>query len=288
MMGEWRPLRRLTAILSSHCCSSSGAFKRNSSPTLFRDQANKETLIDTFCRNTLLSQYSTFAEKSQEQLGPYHRLNFMTTTLAKAPEAPVLEKKENGVLFEEKKLHVVFVLGGPGSGKGTQCAKIVEKYGFTHLSAGDLLRSEIYSGSENGTMIQNVIKEGNIVPSELTVKILLKAMQESGNHKFLIDGFPRNEENRTVFELVTGIEPEFILFFDCPMEEMKCRVLNRNQGRVDDNNETIRKRLKVYVESSLPVVEYYDSKGKVLKIDARGTKEDIFEGIKAHFDSFVK
>ncbi|KAI5598325.1 hypothetical protein POPTR_002G134600v4 [Populus trichocarpa] len=183
----------------------------------------------------------------------------------------------------EKKPAVIFVLGGPGSGKGTQCANVVEHFGYTHLSAGDLLRAEIKSGSENGTMIQNMIKEGKIVPSEVTIKLLQKAMQESGNDKFLIDGFPRNEENRAAFEAVTKIEPAFVLFFNCPEEEMEKRILSRNQGREDDNIETIRKRFNVFLESSLPVVEYYDSKGKVRKVDAAKSVEEVFEAVKAIF-----
>ncbi|EEF35901.1 UMP-CMP kinase 3 isoform X2 [Ricinus communis] len=194
----------------------------------------------------------------------------------------VARKEENGDVVE-KKPTVVFVLGGPGSGKGTQCANIVEHFGYTHLSAGDLLRAEIKSGSENGTMIQNMIKEGKIVPSEVTIKLLQKAMQESGNDKFLIDGFPRNEENRAAFESVTKIVPEFVLFFDCSEEEMERRLLSRNQGRVDDNIETIRKRFKVFLESSIPVVEYYESKGKVRKIDAAKSIEEVFEDVKAIF-----
>jgi len=186
-------------------------------------------------------------------------------------------------LLSEKKVTVVFVLGGPGSGKGTQCANIVQNYGYTHLSAGDLLRAEIKSGSENGTMIQNMIKEGKIVPSEVTIKLLQRAIQEDGNDKFLIDGFPRNEENRAAFESVTGIVPEFVLFFDCPKEEMERRILGRNQGRDDDNIETIRKRFNVYLESSLPVIEYYNSKGKVRKIDAAKPVEEVFEAVKAVF-----
>ncbi|CAH2048968.1 unnamed protein product, partial [Thlaspi arvense] len=110
------------------------------------------------------------------------------------------------------------------------------------------------------TMIQNMIKEGKIVPSEVTIKLLQRAMQESGNDKFLIDGFPRNEENRAAFESVTGIEPEYVLFFDCPEEEME------RDGREDDNIETIRKRFKVYMESSLPVIEYYNSKGRLERL----------------------
>ncbi|XP_074591457.1 UMP-CMP kinase 3-like isoform X2 [Curcuma longa] len=189
----------------------------------------------------------------------------------------------NGAFLGDKKITVVFVLGGPGSGKGTQCSKIVENFGFTHLSAGDLLRAEIKSGSENGTMISNMIKEGKIVPSEVTVELLRKAILESGNNKFLIDGFPRNEENRAAFENVTKLEPEFILFFDCSEEEMEQRLLGRNQGRDDDNIETIRKRFRVFIESSLPVVEYYDQKGKVRKIDAMKPIDDVFEDVKAIF-----
>ncbi|KAL3537149.1 hypothetical protein ACH5RR_000515 [Cinchona calisaya] len=192
-------------------------------------------------------------------------------------------KEANGSLLTDKKVTVVFVLGGPGSGKGTQCANIVQHFGYIHLSAGDLLRAEIKSGSENGTMIQNMIEEGKIVPSEVTIKLLQQAMEESGNDKFLIDGFPRNEENRAAFELVTGIEPNFVLFFDCPEEEMERRLLSRNQGRVDDNIETIRKRFKVFMESSLPVIEYYDSKGKVRKIDAAKPVEKVFEAVKVVF-----
>lgn len=183
---------------------------------------------------------------------------------------------------------VIFVLGGPGSGKGTQCASIVEHFGFTHLSAGDLLRAEINSGNENGVMIQNMIKEGKIVPSEVTVKLLQTAMFKSGNDKFLIDGFPRNEENRAAFELVTGITPEFILFFDCTEEEMERRLLGRNQGRVDDNIETIRKRFKVFLESSIPVVNHYDSLGKVRKIDAARSVEEVFASVQPLFLPFMK
>ncbi|RZC02581.1 UMP-CMP kinase 3 isoform A [Glycine soja] len=188
-------------------------------------------------------------------------------------------KDANGSLLE-KNPSVVFVLGGPGSGKGTQCANIVQNFGYTHLSAGDLLRAEIKSGSENGTMIQNMIKEGKIVPSEVTIKLLQKAMQESGNDKFLIDGFPRNEENRAAFEKVTGIEPAFVLFFDCPEEEMERRLLSRNQGREDDNIETIRKRFKVFLESSLPVINYYDAKGKVRKVIDSCVSTIFFTNIK--------
>ncbi|RID47562.1 hypothetical protein BRARA_I04148 [Brassica rapa] len=185
---------------------------------------------------------------------------------------------------------MVLSLGGPGSGKGTQCANVVQHFSYTHLSAGDLLRAEIRSGSEFGNtpikaMIQGMIAEGRIVPSEITVKLLCKAMEESGNDRFIIDGFPRNEENRIVFENVAKIEPAFVLFFDCPEEELEKRIMNRNQGREDDNLETIKKRFKVFVESTLPIVSYYESKGKLRKINAAKPSEEVFEEVKYLFAS---
>ncbi|MBA0600704.1 hypothetical protein Gorai_003904 [Gossypium raimondii] len=137
-------------------------------------------------------------------------------------------------------------------------------------------------------MIQNMMNEGKIVPSEVTIKLLQKAMLESGNDKFLIDGFPRNEENRAAFEAVTKIEPEFVLYFNCSEKEMERRILNRNQGREDDNIETIRKRFKVFLESSLPVIEYYKGKGKVREIDAAKPVEEVFEEVKDIFTPEVR
>ena len=144
-----------------------------------------------------------------------------------------------------KPFKVVFVLGGPGSGKGTQSARLVEDFGLVHLSAGDLLRAHMKSGSAEGKMVAEMIQQGQIVPSHVTNGLLLAAMEASGKAKFLIDGFPRNEENRSAFEEETGIQPALVLFFDCPEEVMERRLLGRNEGRSDDNIETIRKRFRV-------------------------------------------
>ncbi|KAG5117997.1 hypothetical protein JHK82_032417 [Glycine max] len=184
--------------------------------------------------------------------------------------------------FQEKdgicpKPLITFVLGGPGSGKGTQCAKIVETFGFKHLSAGDLLRREMVSDSEYG--------EGKIVPSGVTVKLILREMESSDNHKFLIDGFPRSQENRIAFEQIIGAEPDMVLFFDCPEEEMVKRVLSRNQGRIDDNIDTIKNRLKVFESLNLPVIDYYAKKGKLYRINAVGTVDEIFEHVRPVFEA---
>ena len=86
-------------------------------------------------------------------------------------------------------------LGGPGAGKGTQCTLLSSEYGVKHLSAGDLLREERASGSEYGNLIENYIKDGKIVPVEITLRLLRKAIETSGCNRFLIDGFPRNRDN---------------------------------------------------------------------------------------------
>ncbi|KAL0400881.1 UNVERIFIED_CONTAM: putative serine/threonine protein kinase IRE [Sesamum latifolium] len=111
-----------------------------------------------------------------------------------------------------------------------------------------------------------------------------KAIEASENDRFLIDGFPRSEENRVAYERVIGAEPDIVLFFDCPVEEMVKRVLNRNQGRVDDNIDTVKERLKVFTELNLPVIKYYSEKGKLCKIDATGSEDEIFERVRPVFD----
>ncbi|XP_077235811.1 UMP-CMP kinase-like [Tasmannia lanceolata] len=199
-----------------------------------------------------------------------------------------LRLAKDGISCKEKNPFITFVLGGPGSGKGTQCEKIVENFGFTHLSAGDLLRKEISSNSENGAMILDTIKEGKIVPSNVTVILIKKAIESSKNYKFLIDGFPRSDENRIAFEQIIGVEPDIVLFFDCPEEEMVKRVLSRNQGRVDDNIETIKKRLQVFHSLNLPVINHYLERGKLHKINAVGTVEEIFENVRPIFAAYKK
>jgi UMP-CMP kinase len=178
---------------------------------------------------------------------------------------------------------IVFVLGGPGSGKGTQCAKLVEEFGIVHLSAGDLLRAHMKSGSPDGNMVADMIKDGKIVPSHVTNGLLENAMTNSGRDKFLIDGFPRNDENRAAFEADTGEEPAFVLFFSCPEEVMEKRLLGRNEGRTDDNIETIRKRFKVFVDSTMPIIEHYKGRGKVREIDATRSPDEVYQDVRPLF-----
>lgn len=185
---------------------------------------------------------------------------------------------------------VLFVLGGPGAGKGTQCANLVRDYGFTHLSAGDLLRSEQERpGSEFGDMIKTYIKEGQIVPMEVTIQLLENAMtstieKDDKQRKFLIDGFPRKMDQAVAFEEKV-VPSKFTLFFDCPEETMRERLLNRGKtsGRSDDNEESIKKRFRTFVETSMPVVEHFEKEGRVVKVNARPGPEEVYEDVKRQF-----
>ncbi|TYZ58978.1 hypothetical protein PybrP1_011762 [[Pythium] brassicae (nom. inval.)] len=190
------------------------------------------------------------------------------------------------------KKRVLFVLGGPGAGKGTQCSKLVEKYGFVHLSAGDLLREERQSGSENGELIDRMIKEGQIVPVQITLALLQQAMVTSGRDLFLVDGFPRNFDNLQGWQAEMApaeFQVEGVLFFDCPESVMEARLLERGKtsGRSDDNAEAIRKRFHTYLESTMPVVEYYAARDKVFKVDATPGPDDVFAATQALIDPIV-
>ncbi|CEL97781.1 unnamed protein product [Vitrella brassicaformis CCMP3155] len=190
---------------------------------------------------------------------------------------------------------VVFVLGGPGAGKGTQCTKIEETYGFCHVSAGDCLREERKTpGSEFGELIETYIKEGKIVPVEITVKLLEKKMRSHGweGGKFLIDGFPRNLNN---FEgwyahLKDAVDDRYCLFFDCPEDVMEQRLVERGKdsGRVDDNLDSIRKRFKTYVDETMPIIQCFNDAGKLKKVDANQDICKVWEEVRCIFDDICQ
>ncbi|PHH75199.1 hypothetical protein CDD82_4541 [Ophiocordyceps australis] len=186
--------------------------------------------------------------------------------------------------FSPADVTVIFVLGGPGAGKGTQCARLVDSHGFTHLSAGDLLRAEQdRPGSRFGDLIRSYIKDGLIVPMEVTIALLQTAMADalaankSTKGRFLIDGFPRKMDQALRFE--NDVCPaRLVLFFDCPEHVMQARLLERGKtsGRADDNADSIAKRFRTFIDTSMPVVDYYTASDKVLKIDATANPNVVF------------
>ncbi|MCI4377799.1 hypothetical protein PGIGA_G00207560 [Pangasianodon gigas] len=188
---------------------------------------------------------------------------------------------------------VVFALGGPGAGKGTQCPKIAEHYGYTHLSAGDLLRKErIRTDSEFSQIIDSCFKRGEFAPVEITVTLLRKAMEETmktdeNKFRFLIDGFPPNEDNlQGWMKVMDKADVKFILFFDCSNEVCINRCLKRGKssGREDDNKESLEKRIQTYLQSTRPIIEQYKQKGKVRTIDASRSINEVFADVKSVFD----
>lgn len=214
------------------------------------------------------------------------------------PEAPGQQAvaAKSTPTFSPPDVTVIFVLGGPGAGKGTQCANLVRDYGFTHLSAGDLLRAEQdRPGSQFGDLIRDCIRNGAIVPMEVTVQLLENAMTEaieakgglgSSKHRFLIDGFPRKMDQAVKFE-ESVCPARLVLFFDCPEEELERRLLERGKtsGRADDNAESIRKRFRTFVETSMPVVDYYEREGKAARVDASPQPDAVYDETRSQLAS---
>ncbi|KAJ1638514.1 adenylate kinase [Pavlovales sp. CCMP2436] len=183
---------------------------------------------------------------------------------------------------------VIFVLGGPGAGKGTQCALLQEAYGLVHLSAGDLLRAEAVQDTPLGGTISHILAEGQIVPSSVTVELLKQAMC-SQRGPFLIDGFPRSMENLLAYEAQGG-NCAFILYLDLSEEEMCERLLERGltSGRSDDNLQTIQKRFCTFREQTMPVLESMKERGLLRHVPGTGTAEEVFARVKPLFAEIVQ
>ena len=193
----------------------------------------------------------------------------------------------------EELYKVIFVIGPPGVGKNTQCDKIVEIYNFIHLGAGDLQRQEIKKGTENGKLVESIMAEGKYVPVKITCGLLKQAMDSLGKSKiFLIDGYPRNQDNMDGWKEIFGSNYKLIatIILQCNEEELEKRLLERakTSGRVDDNIETIRKRFKTHIEQSLPIESQLKEMGPVVEVQGNGSVEDVFKNISDKLDKIIK
>lgn len=177
----------------------------------------------------------------------------------------------------------VVLFGPPGSGKGTQSTKLVEKYGFIHLSTGDLLRKEMKEGTPLGLEAKSLIEQGALVPDEVVVGMIANAVDNNPEaFGFLFDGFPRTiRQAEALDNLLTSKNATIatVLFLEVNADELITRLVGRAQtsGRLDDADPEIqKKRQDVYKNETLPVAGYYNGFGKVEQVHGEGTVDEIF------------
>ncbi|KAJ8729701.1 hypothetical protein PYW08_001282 [Mythimna loreyi] len=179
------------------------------------------------------------------------------------------------------KTPIVWILGGPGSGKGTQSAKVVDKYGYTHLSTGDLLRAEMDKGGEMAKTLSTIINRGELVPTEHVLSLLKSEMHAkvtAGTKGFLVDGYPREKAQGIAFE--KDVAPATaILYFEATDDTLVKRMRYRGAttGRSDDNEFAIQQRLKSHHETKQALLDEYPS--KITKIDAEFSVDAVFADV---------
>lgn len=179
----------------------------------------------------------------------------------------------------------IVIFGAPGSGKGTQSERIVEKYGINHISTGDVLRAEIKNGTELGKTAKGYIDQGQLIPDELMVDILANVFDSFKDSKGVIfDGFPRTIPQAEALKVMLkerGQDISVMIDLDVPEDELMTRLIKRGKdsGRADDNEETIKKRLVVYNTQTAPLKDFYKGEGKYQHINGLGSMEAIFEDI---------
>jgi adenylate kinase len=180
----------------------------------------------------------------------------------------------------------VILFGPPGAGKGTQSAKLIEKYKLTHLSTGDVFRYNIKNETDLGVLAKSFIDKGALVPDEVTNNMVRDFVKRNLNeYGFIFDGYPRTiaqgEELAKMLEAL-NTEVSMMLALEVDEDELVRRLLERGKtsGRVDDQNEeTIRTRFKVYKDETSPLAAFYSSKNKFVGVPGMGSVDEIFEGL---------
>ena len=187
----------------------------------------------------------------------------------------------------------IVIFGAPGSGKGTQSDKIIDKYHLFHISTGDVLRDNMRRGTELGKVAKGYIDQGQLVPDELIIDLLAQVLDENKDKAadgVIFDGYPRTIPQAEVLEQLLadrGTRIDAVVGLEVPDEELIKRILLRGQlsGRADDNEETARKRLEVYYNQTSPLKAYYEEQGKYLAINGMGTIDGIFDQIRKELDN---
>lgn len=185
----------------------------------------------------------------------------------------------------------IVIFGAPGAGKGTQSDKMIEKYGFGHISTGDVLRNEIKNGTALGKTAKGYIDNGQLIPDELMVDILAHVYDSFGSHHkgVIFDGFPRTTPQAEALKKMLyerGHKIAAMIELAVPEEELTARLINRGKesGRSDDNEETIKKRLNVYHTQTAPLIDWYKKEGVHHHVEGLGTVEEIFARIASEID----
>ena len=180
------------------------------------------------------------------------------------------------------------LFGAPGSGKGTQSAKLIDEYGLYHISTGEVLRDHIARGTELGKVADSYISKGQLIPDSLMIDILDDVLEQhaAGKKGVVFDGFPRTiPQAKALTELLRkrGSELHAVIGLEVPEEELVQRMLKRGQetGRADDNPETIKNRLDVYHNQTRPLKDFYTTEGSYIGINGSGVVDEIFNNIAA-------
>jgi len=192
--------------------------------------------------------------------------------------------------------NVVFIIGGPGSGKGTMCSLAKLQLGWHHLSIGDLLREERQKGGSTALLIEDYMTKGALVPNHITLKLLEQAMDRlirtTGRFNFLIDGFPRSLDNLEGWYEIFGKQSPLptMLYFECPFAELEKRILGRAKfsGRSDDNSESLKRRFDTYKAETLPIVELFKKENKCIELDTSRERQRVFNDLKSCLADFTE
>lgn len=191
--------------------------------------------------------------------------------------------------------NVVFVLGGPGAGKGTMCELAQSQLGWTHLSTGELLRAERKKGGATADRIEEALVAGKLVPNEIVVTLLKETMEAitrtTGKNNFLLDGFPRSLNNLDGWYDVFGRDAELpkMLYFECPYPVLEKRILGRAKytGRSDDNVESLKQRFDTFKTETLPTVELFRSQHKCVEIDTSLGRQAVYATVASELAEFT-
>lgn len=189
----------------------------------------------------------------------------------------------------------IILFGPPGSGKGTQSANLISKFGLLHLSTGDLLRSEIEAKTPLGLEAKKVMDQGILVPDEVVIGMISSKLDANPEARgFIFDGFPRTTAQAEALDKLLALKKTAIsnvLALEVPEDELISRLLKRGEtsGRTDDaNEEVIRARIVEYHNKTAPVADHYAKYGKFKKIKGEGSVDEIFDRLSKEIDSLVE